>query len=220
MSPIVPQGKNDSISFFEQRAPVWVTNAAPLGIDPAVAGNFLALTDSARTAYDAAQIAQQNSRGAVSSQDAAIADMKGLGGDLIKGIRLKAEMDGDPELLDLALLPQPKTPEPIPAQPASNLSWSLQTSGDLELKWDGSLSSGTTYAVERSIVPVDGPPSAFEAIGFVGALSFIDSTVPAGTAMAIYQVKGQKGGVYTQPSAPALVRFAAGGNFQSAQAAA
>lgn len=220
MSPIVPQGKNDSISYFEQRAPVWVTNAVTLGIDPTIAGNLLALTDSARAAYDTAQIAQQNSRGSVSSQDAAIADMKGLGGDLIKGIRLKAEMDGDPELLDLALLPQPKSPEPIPAQPASNLSWSLQTSGDLELKWDGNLSSGTTYAVERSIIPVDGPPSAFEAIGFVGTLAFTDSTVPAGTAMAIYQVKGQKGGVYTQPSAPALVRFAAGGNFQSGQAAA
>ncbi len=214
---IVPAGKNDSISYFEQRAPVWVANAATLGIDPLAAANLQALTEAARTAYDTAQIAQQTSLGATAAQDSAIGGMRSLGGDLIKGIRLKAEMAGDPALFALALLPTPKDPEPIPAVPASTLSWTLLTSGDLDLKWNGNLSSGTTYVIERSLIPADGPPSAFEPIGFVGALTFTDKTVPVGTAMAIYQIKGQKGGVYTDPSAPALVRFAPGSNNQSAQ---
>jgi hypothetical protein len=214
---IVPQVKNDSISFYEQRAPVWVANAAALNISETAAANLLALTGAARDAYNAAQIAQQASLGATAAQDASIGDMRSLGGDLIKGIRLTAEMNGDPALFALALLPTPKDPEPIPAVPASTLSWTLLTSGDLDLKWNGNLSSGTTYIVERSLIPIDGPPTAFEPIGFVGALTFTDKTVPPGTAMAIYQIKGQKGGKYTDPSAPALVRFAPGSNSQSAQ---
>ncbi len=177
---------------FEQRAPVWVANAATLGIDPTTAVNLLALTGSARDAYNAAQIAQQNSLGATAAQDASIGDMRSLGGDLIKGIRLKAEMDGDPALFALALLPTPKDPEPIPAVPASTLSWTLLTSGDLDLKWEGNLSSGTTYIVERSLIPVDGPPTAFEAIGFVGALTFTDKTVPPGTAMRSTRSRGKR----------------------------
>lgn len=211
---IVPTGKNASISFFEQRAAVWVTNATQLGISEVAAANLLALTQAARAAFDAAQVAQQNARSAVAAQDSAIGDMRDLGGDLIKGIRLTAEMSGDDQIYEIALLPMPKTPTAIPAVPASNLSWNLLTSGDLELKWDGSLSSGTTYIVERSIIPAGGQPGPFTPIGFVGALALTDSGLPQGTSMALYQVKGQKGGTLTQPSAPVLVRLTPGGNQQ------
>lgn len=211
---IVPTGKNASISFFEQRAAVWVTSAAQLGISEVAAANLLALTQTARAAFDAAQVAQQNARSAVAAQDSAIGDMRDLGGDLIKGIRLTAEMSGDDQIYEIALLPQPKTPTAIPAVPASNLSWNLLTSGDLELKWDGSLSSGTTYIVERSIIPAGGQPGPFTPIGFVGALTLTDNGLPQGTSMVLYQVKGQKGGTLTQPSAPVLVRLTPGGNQQ------
>ena len=50
---IIPDKKVEQLQYFEAHWPVWVANAAGIGVLPAAANSFKSLTQAARTAYDA-----------------------------------------------------------------------------------------------------------------------------------------------------------------------
>ena len=61
----VPDGKNDKISYFENRAPVWVSQAATLGVDPTLAAQLQTNTTAARSAFNTQENAKTALRNAV-----------------------------------------------------------------------------------------------------------------------------------------------------------
>ena len=146
--------------------------------------------------------------------------MRDLGADLIKRIRVTAEQTGDPSLFGLAQIPEPKEPAPIPPVEASDVAFDLLNDGSLELTWDGSVSTGTTYVVRRAITPAGGGEGAFQDVGFADEKRFVDASIPAGTERASYVVRAKKGGETTPGTAPITVRFAIGGNGQTVAEAA
>lgn len=210
--PVQPRKKQENIAFFEQRNPIWAANVATLGLNPQEIGQLDTLTTAARAAYDAAQLAAAQARSATIDQNLAFMAMRDLGGELIKKIRVTAEQTGNPALFALAQIPAPKEPAPIAPVEASNLAFTLQPSGALEISWDGSVSTGTTYVVQRAITPAGGGQGPFQSIGFADEKRFVDTGIPAGTERASYVVRARKGATLTPGTAPITVRFVAGGN--------
>lgn len=219
-SRTIPDTKPGQLDFFETRINAWVDNAAAIGLTLTQTSDLAGLLSTSRASYDSAQSAKQALKGLIEVQDQDLAALVAYGSQLVQTIRAYAQLTGDAQVYATAQIDPRKAPEAIPPFPASNLTYALKTSGALELSWDGRLSTGTSYILERSIFSAEGQPSAFEPIAYVGALSYVDTGVPAGTAQALYQVKALKGSETTDPSAPILVRFAPGNNGEALAVAA
>lgn len=216
----IPETKSGQLDFFETRITPWTENAARIGL---VAGQTTELSsriDAARAAYDAAQAAKLTLAALIETQDAALGAMTEYGSQLVQTIRAYAKQTGSAAVYATALINPPKDPTPIPPFPASNLTYELTTSGALTLSWDGRLSTGTSYILERAFFGQQGQPLPFEAIAFVDGLSYTDNSIPNGTGNILYQVKALKGEVTTQPTAPIFVRFGTGNQAQGQQQAA
>ncbi len=54
----LPRTKNEQIAFFEQRLPLWNANAAALGLSLPHLTELATQTTTARTDFDAAQVAR------------------------------------------------------------------------------------------------------------------------------------------------------------------
>lgn len=209
---VQPRKKQENIAFFEQRNPIWAANAAALGLSPQEIGQLDTLTTAARNAYNAAQLAIDAAKTAVAVQDLAIADMRGAGGDLIKKVRVKAEQTGDPSLYALAQIPAPKSPTPIPPVEASKPDFRLLYDGSIELTWDGKVSTGTIYLVQRAVTMPGQPMGPYTTLGFADEKKFVDDAVPEGAAKVTYVVRAQKGGTITPGTLPVNIRFSTGAN--------
>lgn len=194
---IVPDGNNESITFFEVRAPIWVANAAALGISESAAASLQTLAQSARAALNNAALKAAESVSATAAQNETIGEMRKVGGNLIKGIRLTASMEGDPSLYQLAQIPEPKKPSEIDPVNPSNLRFFLGSNGGLELRWDGLTVRGTSYLVDRAIVGASGQPGPFSRIATATSRSYTDKTVPPGSVSAVYRVSALKGETQT-----------------------
>lgn len=210
----IPDTKPGQLDFFEARIDAWTANAADLGLLDTQTTQLASLLSVARSAFDEVQQAKLDLKGLVEVQDQFLAELVKFGSQLVQTIRAFAEQTGSAQVYATAMLEPRKSPEAIPPFPASNLTYTLKTSGALEIKWDGRLSTGTSYILERSIFNAQGQPSAFTAIAFIDGLSFKDETVPHGTVHALYQVRALKGETTTEPTAPIFVRFATGNGQQ------
>ncbi len=203
---IVPQGLNDRVSFFEARAPIWAEHAAQLNLPQDKVDELEALTQAARAAYDAAEVALAQAKSATAARRRADKAMAALGGDLIKQVRLNAEMSGDASLFALAKLPAPRDPrERRPVNPR-NVGYTLRTDGSLELTWKGRTIPGTMYLIDRIVRGATGDLGPTERLAATSERRFVDRTVPHGATRALYRVSAMKGGRVTK-GADALVRF-------------
>lgn len=211
---VQPRKKQENIAFFEQRNPIWALHAAALSLSPEELGELDTLTTAAREAYDAAQLAAEEAKTATANQNLKIMAMRNYGGELIKKIRVKAEQTSNPSLYGLAQIPAPKDPSPIPPVEASELDFTLLNNGHLELFWDGSVSTGTTYIVRRSLTTAEGSELPFQDVGFADEKRFVDKTIPQGTRKVSYEVIAKKGSQVTEGSLPITVRFGVGANGQ------
>lgn len=219
-SRTIPVDKAGQLDFFETRITAWTESAAEIGLLASQSTQLSSLITAARASYDAAQAAKQALKGLIEVQDADLAAMTQYGSQLVQTIRAFAVQTGDPQVYATAEIEPRKDPTPIPPFPASNLSYVLTTSGALKLTWDGRLSTGTSYILERAFFDQQGGVGPFEAIAFVDGLSFTDETIPAGTSNVLYQVKALKGETTTEPTAPIFVRFGTGNESASESQAA
>jgi len=219
-SRTIPVDKAGQLEFFETRITAWTESAAEIGLLASQAAQLSLLLTSARESYDSSQAAKQALKGLIEVQDANLAAMTQYGSQLVQTIRAFAVQTGDPQVYATAEIEPRREPTPIPPFPASNLRYELTTSGALELRWDGRLSTGTSYILERAFFNEQGQPLPFEAIAFVDGLRYTDASIPSGTGSVLYQVKALKGDTTTQPTAPIFVRFGTGNQAQGeAQAA-
>ena len=195
--PVTPNQLLQRLEFYEQRAPGWVTNAATIGLTAQQAGELADAVTATRTAYDAAQAARSAAKSATITQEAAFDTMDTLGAQFIKIIRAFGIATDDPGVFATAQIPEPKTPEPVAPVNPNNLSFTLDSNGALEARWDGRTFAGTSYLIDRQTWDGTGQPTAFVRIATVTERRFVDTGVPAGTATATYRVSALKGGQQT-----------------------
>ena len=206
---VIPANKPEQIAWFEAHAPVFVDNAAAIGITPTQASAFSALATAAAAAFDEAQAARAASKAATIEQDTAMRTCHTLASELVKTIRAYAEQTMNPNVYALAQIPPPADPTPIAPVNPSNVRFDLLNDGTLELKWDGKTSGGTSYLIFRSLLPTPtSQPTPLVQIGNSGERKFIDTTIPACTTSATYIIKALKGTTLTPGSSPATARFA------------
>jgi hypothetical protein len=217
---VVPTTKSEQIEFFEQRAPIWVANAEALNLPAVRTAELTALVSAARSAFNNAAAKRAQAVAATAAQNEALAAMNGLGAELIKAIRITAEVEGDPSLYGLAQIPAPKDRTPIPPVEASDVEYELLTDASIRLTWDGSVSTGTVYVVRRSITMPGQQPGAYQTLGVADEKSYTDDSIPTGAQSASYVIKATKGGLTTPGTAPVVVRLTKGGNGQAAVEAA
>ncbi|MFI4915247.1 MAG: hypothetical protein ACIAS6_01920 [Phycisphaerales bacterium JB060] len=218
--PVQPRKKQENIAFYEQRAPIWTANAVALNVSAERTAELEALATAARTAFNNAAAKRAQAKAATAALNEAMAAMNALGSELIKGIRITAEVEGDPSLYGLAQIPEPKDPAPIPPVEASNVEYELLTNATIALTWDGSVSTGTVYVVRRAIKMPGQEQTNYTTLGVADEKSYQDDTVPLGAQSASYIICAKKGGEITPGTAPVTVRLTKGANGQAAVDAA
>lgn len=213
MSGLIPNSRLGKVQFYEDHLPPWLTNTEAIGLTAEAMAEFGGRVTAARAAYDAQQAAINAARAATAAFHEAVRHMHGDpggGSDLIRTIRAHAEMTGDANVYTLAQIPPPAPPgkTPPPGTP-TDLRVSLLQGGALRLAWkckNPAGTSGTVYEVMRRV----GAGGQMQYVGSVGTKSFLDETLPAGSAGVVYQITAVRS---TRRGDPAqfLVSFGVGG---------
>lgn len=203
----IPDTINGKIQYFEQHIPLWAADPVAIGLTAQQMMDITSLTGAARVAYNAAQAARQESKGATVTQNAAVASMMTLGTALIATIKAYADANGnDLAVYTSAGISPGGTPTPLPAPvPATDVSAMLLNSGEIRLSWRGTVANGTFYTVHRRIG--NGAGDGFELIGSAAAKAFVDTTIPAGTSEASYYLVTHRDELTSDNSEPITVRF-------------
>lgn len=188
---IVPSTNDGSITFFENRLPGWETNYAEIGLLVGDVSALEALTNTARAALTAQELAQNAAKAATQNVTLAVRAMKALGAINIQKIKTYADATNNPGVYPIAELPDPASPSTMgPPGLCTNLAVTLQPGGALVLKWkciNPIGASGTSYEVARAI----GGSSTFTIIGTGGGnKTFIDDTLPSSSSPVTYRITG------------------------------
>jgi hypothetical protein len=187
---LVPDTTQGKLTFFQARAAGWVARADEIGATPAAAAAVADRLAAARAKYDAAYAAREAARNATAELKAAVRDLMRAGADVVKQVRAKAAVEGD-GVYSLALIPPPAAPSRIPAPGLpTGFTATLLPDGALKLRWkcpNPANAVGTVYQVSRRIGDAGGG-GPFVAAGVVGKRTFVDTTLPAGTASVTYEV--------------------------------
>lgn len=205
MARVIPKTVSQQIEFFQQRAPVWVTNAVSLGLtgDKALAVQDAA--DGAAAAQTGVEVAEQALKNAYLDRAAAMGELLSIGQSAVRDIKMKIEVTGNPALYMLAQIPPPeeRLPRPTPEQPVA-LSGSLDSSGAVTLRW---ICPGVRIFF-RVLRRLDSE-SAWTLVGASGKRSFVDADVPISATVAQYRIVATRGDLESPPSEPVSVGFAA-----------
>jgi hypothetical protein len=185
---LVPDGRQDKVTFFQTRIGPWTDHAAAIGTSPGAVADLSSLTSAAQAAIAARMSAESVFRAAVSAQDEAIEAMAAAGANIISAIRTKARTDGN-GVYDLAQIPPvaDRSRMAAPGQP-TGFKATLQGNGSVTLTWtckNPAGSQGTTYQVWRRL----NGTGERTFLGVAGVKKFIDETIPAGTAYVTYLVQ-------------------------------
>lgn len=207
---VIPANETDQIEFCEVRAPVWLTHAAELGVDPAKIAELQAAADAALAAHQAALEARQASLAATLAYNSLVSLMRGKAAGLVGQIKANAQSAGDTRLLALAMI-QPPTPRSRlspPGRPSAVQSF-LESDGGLTLSWKASRaapSTGAFFRIQRRLAG----ERMYTDIGAAAVRRFKDGTLPVGTAAASYIITGYRGERAGESSAPLLVSLGVG----------
>lgn len=188
---LVPSKKSDRIGFFETHIPTWMTNATAIGSTTADVTNVQTKTEAARTAYAAQLVAQAAAKTAVQACDEAVEAMLNAGMVVIEQVRTKARTAGD-GVYTLADLPAPATPESVgaPGTPYQFKS-SLKPNGTVEITFKCDNPVGCNNVIYQVYRRSD-ETGEFQYLGGAGQRRFVDTTLPAGSSKAVYQIQGTR----------------------------
>lgn len=191
--PTVPSKDLEAVQFFETHIATWTANALAIGTSVAAVGALDTKTKAARADANAQQVAKVAARTATNVFHDSVRAMRAAGADIIRQIRTQAEVTGNPGIYNLAQIPPPAAPTPLPppGQPNS-FAVSLTGSGAIVLAWkstNSAPSTGAYFTVKRRL-PGE---TTFTVVGGTGSKSFADDTVPAGVNLVTYIVQGFRG---------------------------
>ncbi len=184
---LVPDTKPAKVAFFKSKITPWTDSAVEIGTSTTAVAALDVLVTAAETALLTQTTSEAAFRTSVAAADEAVEAMAKAGADIISAIRTKARTAGN-GVYNLAQIPAPATPsgKGAPGEPGF-FKVELQNNGALTLTWkcaNPAGTSGTSYMVWRRI--------GTEQLAFLGATGlkkFVDATIPAGTAMATYQIQ-------------------------------
>jgi hypothetical protein len=171
----------------------FTSNAAQIGITPAMATAFSDAVDLATAKTASQQEAKQALRVATEQVGEAFEELRELTGELVRTIKAFAENSSKPSIVYNAAQidpPAPPSPAPPPGMP-TDLVVGLEPSGALSLRWkcqNPPGTQGTVYLIERRLNTTG--PYLFR--GAVGEKRFNDDTVPAGTSQVEYKIWAQR----------------------------
>lgn len=209
---IVPSSRLGKIEFYEAHIAPWTTNALEIGLAPASVTALGTATTAARSAYNAHLAALDASKAATQNFYDKVRDMHsdpGAGSDMIDTIKAFAQSSGNANVYVLAQIPPPAVPGTVPPPGTPfDFAVSLLQSGALEFKWKclnpvGSV--GTIYEVQRKI-----GTGGFAFIGGIGVKTFLDETLPVGSAPVTYKITAVRSTARGNP-AQFTVSFGVGG---------
>lgn len=209
---VVPNGRIEKVQFYETHRAPWEANAVAIGLTAAQVTALMDLVDDARNNYEKMLSKRNDALAATQEFNNSVTLMQNAGSAAIKAIKTRAAMTNDPNVYTLAQIPAPLPPGPSPTPGTPfELAVGLLGNGALELRWkcaNPAGTSGTIYEVQRRLS--GGGGGSFAYVGSTGTRKFIDETLPAGTAIATYQITAVRS---TARGAPAqfLVNFGIGG---------
>lgn len=183
------------LAWCQAHKDVFTTNAAAIGITPAMATIFKTATETAAADALAQEKARLAALAATQTTNNSFQALRRAALDTVRTIRTFAENTGNPAVYQIAQIPPPAIPTPAapPGQPTELTCTLDASSGDLELRWKANNpagTSGTSYIVRRR-VPSEGGGS-FTFVGATGAKRFVDSTFVSGPDSVQYTVQGQR----------------------------
>jgi hypothetical protein len=213
--PNIPDNVTNAelLAWFEQHGNLWRNTTPPgiIGVSAAQIAAFNAIVAEARKDFDAAQSARLVSKQATVAQHEAFRDMRRSGGDLVNTIKSFIEQSGNTNLWATAGLepPAPRGETPPPNAPYQ-LSATLDSEGNLNLKWKATQPQGVTgvvYFIKRAL----NGSGTYTQLDTVGEKKFTDSTVPVGTSSVAYVIIAKRGSQQSSPSESLTLRFGRAG---------
>jgi len=214
---VLPPSTIRMIEWFEQRIPVWTANPAAIGLTLPQVTQLLSRTAAARSAYQNAQTARNESKSKTLLLNDAAGSLRGYGADLIKTIKAYAETTDDPSVYAEADVPPPAQPSPLgPPGTPTDIATSINNRGFIDIRWkadNAANSTGAYFKIERRL----DNEQTFRLLGTTGLKSFTDETIPVGTAQATYIITPYRGDIAGEPCEQFVVPFAAQGGQQNGQ---
>jgi hypothetical protein len=197
----IPRTTAEYINYAQAHGPVFVANAAAIGVLPATATAFSNAADALTKTYNAQVAAAEAAKAATATLEDAIRNNRRQFADIVRMVRVKAAAAADPTVVyNAANIPAPAAPTPVAAP---------GTPRDFTVNINTSNGAVTVYMVQRKFSQTGAP----QFCGLAGGeKTFTDATLPVGTDSVIYMVTGQRSGVQGQ-TAEVNVRFGTvGGN--------
>lgn len=202
---IVPKNITEKLDWAEAHAPVFATEAANIGLTAAQVAAFEDLVNAFRSKYNAANSAREAAKAATTDLHGAIANFNEGASETLAYIKAFAESSDDPmNVYARAEIPPPATPTPsgAPATP-TDVGAYIDNTGNVVVSWRGSKANGTFFSVWRKLFS----ESAWTQVASVGAKTWTDSTIEAGTVNAQYYVQAHRGTLSSEASEPIVVVF-------------
>jgi hypothetical protein len=183
----VPEDQTGQLQFYSGHVPVWIANAAQIGLSPILLTDLDTKTSAAVAARDDMLEQRRILAASTARFHTALDAMNAQGGAVLAAIRGFARTSNNPEVYNIAQIPGPKPREPVaaPGQPYAP-SVKLQVGGSLQLKWkcnnpaDG---PGVRYEIHRQ----DGT-GPMTLLTTTGRRYYTDVTIPAGSANVTYTI--------------------------------
>ncbi|MEQ8316330.1 MAG: hypothetical protein RIE77_10675 [Phycisphaerales bacterium] len=203
----IPRENDAAVAWCAAHLPIWIDNAASIGLDPAELADLSTLISEANTRLTARDQAKDAASGAVGTFNEAAGTMRELAALQVAKIRTFAKGSDTPAIVyEDAQIPAPADPTPRPAPGTPTLfTITLEQSGALQVDFkcpNPPRVGALTYRVERSI----GAQQPFVFLLNAKERSFTDGTVPSGSGDVTYRVTAQSS---TKDGAPGYftVRF-------------
>jgi hypothetical protein len=158
------------------------------GLDSARVASYAALNAAYAEKYLMTLAPATRTRSALADRNQTAVPLRKMASNLTKTINgTRTVTDGQKTALGIAVRGA-RSPMPPPGL-CSDFKTRLLADGSIELRWRANNPkgmSGVTYQVWRCL----GDVGEFAFVGACGVKKFVDSTIPAGTAQAQYQIRG------------------------------
>jgi hypothetical protein len=185
----LPQKRGAALDWSTERLGTWTANAEQIGTDSATVLAVATAIASATTLRTAAGAARAKSKSATKSYHDAADEALDLVRDLILEVKAFAASTDDPQVYVLADLSAKEAPgETPPPEAPSDVLYTLQFDGSLDLRWKGKGPQGTFYIVKRKLAG----ENAFSIIATTTDKTFTDNAIPQGTDSVQYQILAQQ----------------------------
>ena len=206
----LPADRRQSLVWLESRIDGWNINFASIGLTSAQVTDLASDIDTTRTSFTSVQAARAEAKAETQSWYTNADELHTKAADLITLVKSFAANSGSSAAVYLAADMTPRNP-PAPVAPPEqpgNLKATLLGNGSVVITWDGRGPTGTVYNITRKLPAETG--FRFIGQGDGRDKSFVDATVPTGSASATYIITAVRGSDVSTPSSAFNVLFSSG----------